>query len=110
MNGIKDFFGSEKGIWGFLIPMLGATGMLIGGEVDAQQWMDFAKVMTGIYVSGKTVQGVGGKLADSRAVAKAAREDRAILEEKIAKSDALVDELIAKMDDEKKRYAATPEG
>ena len=97
MNGIKDFFGSEKGIWGFLLPMVGATAMLVGGEVDAQQWMDFAKVMTGIYVSGKTATAVGGKFADSRAEATAARVDRKVFEDKLATNESQNDELIARM-------------
>jgi hypothetical protein len=108
VNGIKDFFGSEKGIWGFLLPMLGATAMLVGGEVDAQQWMDFAKVMTGIYVSGKTFQGIGAKVVDSRAMAKEAREDREVLEEKLAANDEVIDKLLAELAAEKRLHADTP--
>jgi HPt (histidine-containing phosphotransfer) domain-containing protein len=110
MSALKDFFGSEKGVWGLLLPMLGASGMLIAGELDAQQWIDFTQVMVGIYVGGKTVQGSAAAFSSSRQVAGAAREEQKLLEEKLAKNDAQIDKLVAEMANEKKRYAATAEG
>lgn len=110
MKGITDFFHSEKGLWGFLVPMIGATAMLIQGSVDAQQWMDFAKVLAGIYVGGKSIQGGAQALANARQAAAGAREGLAELEATVKKNDAIVDELVAELAKEKKRYAASAEG
>jgi len=110
MKGITDFFHSEKGIWGFLVPMAGATVMLATGAIDAQQWLDAAKVLSGIYVGGKSIQGGAQALANAKQVATSSREELAAMKETLAKNDAQIDALIAELGETKKRYAATPEG
>jgi hypothetical protein len=97
VKALKDIFCSEKGLWAFLVPMVGSTAMLLQGSIDPQQWMDFAKVMGGIYVGGKTVQGAAAKFADSRAIGTAAREDAAAMKERLDKNDTVINEMLAAM-------------
>lgn len=108
MSALKDFFYSEKGVWAYLVPMLGATAMLVQGSIGADQWLDFAKVMAGIYVSGKTIQGGAKAFADARQVATGSRAELDALKEKLATNDKTIDELIDGLAEAKKR-TATPE-
>ena len=106
---IKDLFHSEKGLWAFLLPMVGATVMLGTGSVSAQQWLDFAKIMSGIYVSGKTIQGGAKVFAESRQIGPAAQKKLSELEDRVRANDAVVDRAIAELKG-KKRYAGSKEG
>lgn len=97
MSAIKDLFYSEKGLWAYLLPMLGSTVLLIRGQVTPQQWLDTVEVLAGIYVTGKTIQGGAKVFADARSVKAGADQGLATLEERLAANDAAIDELIARM-------------
>jgi len=55
-NVISSLFSSEKFVVCFVL-IVAASVMLAMGKITPDQWMTFAKVMGGIYVAGKTVQG-----------------------------------------------------
>lgn len=60
MSALNDLWHSEKGIVGIIL-ILAITALVIVGSVTAEQWTDYTKWVFGIYVAGKTVQGITAK-------------------------------------------------
>lgn len=98
---IKDFFHSEKGVFGYAIPLLIATLFVFLDRITEQQWMDFAVLMAGIYTGGKALHGGAAALANgkklkaeaegAKAEAEAAKAEAETLRASIANNDAAAD-------------------
>ena len=122
---IKSLMNSEKAVASGVL-VIASTAMVATGEITAHEWMEYTKTILGIYVAGKTGQGVAALFAGGKGeVVKAkANEDQAKkeleelkvkLESNDAAADAAVDAKFADGDDTptdpgKKPHAATSEG
>jgi len=84
---LKDFFSSEKGVFGYLLPLIGVTVFVFLGRVTEQEWMEYSLYMAGIYTGGKAVQGGAAQIAGGNA----ARAELAELQEMILENDASAD-------------------
>lgn len=67
LNVIKNFANSEKAVAAGLLVVI-ATVFVFTGRITVQEWMDYTKVLLGIYVAGKTVQGAAAHLGAGRTV------------------------------------------
>jgi hypothetical protein len=91
---IKDFFHSEKGVFGYAIPLVIATLFVFLDRITEQQWMDFAVLMAGIYTGGKAIQGGTAAISNGKqlkAEAEAAKAEAETLRATIAGNDAAAD-------------------
>lgn len=59
MTGLKDLFGSEKGILCLLV-IVAATVLTGLGQMNVEQWTTFVEIVFGTYAVGKTATGVAG--------------------------------------------------
>lgn len=57
MGALTSLWNSEKGLAGGLL-IVGATVLVALGQMDATAWIDYTKWIFGIYVAGKTGQGI----------------------------------------------------
>ncbi len=128
-NVIKNLMSSEKAVASGVL-VLASSVMVLTGELTPQEWMEYTQTLLGIYVGGKTVQGVaaamsGRKQSEEAKTAKA-NEAQALaaletLKEKIAGNDSAADDAVdAKFgkkdpddvdtDPGKVPHSSTPEG
>lgn len=63
---LRDFFSSEKGVFGYLTPLIIATIFVFAGRVTEQEWMEFALYLAGIYTGGKAIQGGAAQISGNR--------------------------------------------
>lgn len=54
MQGIKDTFDSERGVFSILLLVL-VTTILFLGRCTSGEWMDYTKWLAVVFISGKTV-------------------------------------------------------
>jgi hypothetical protein len=91
---LKDFFHSEKGVFGYAIPLVIATVFVFIGRITEQQWMDFAVLLSGIYVGGKALHGGAAVIANGKqlkAEVEAAKAEAKTLRDSIANNDSAID-------------------
>lgn len=91
MNVIKSFLNSEKGVFAYLLPMIGVTVLAALSKISAQQWVEYAILFSGIYTGGKAIQGAGAAIGDG----KAAKAEIEVLKAKLASNDAAADKALA---------------
>jgi hypothetical protein len=65
MDGIKGLLNSEKALAIFAL-IVAATVLTALGDMSVAEWKEYTMWLAGIYVSGKTVQGVAAVLADAK--------------------------------------------
>jgi len=96
---LKDFFHSEKGVFGYALPLIIATVFAFLDRITEQQWMDFAFLMATIYIGGKTIQGSAAVVAGgqkAKAEAEAAKAEVAVLKSAASSNDAAADAALEK--------------
>lgn len=54
MQGAKDLFGSERGVFCLIALVLSALLVVIN-KLSSEAWLDFMKLLTGMLVASKTV-------------------------------------------------------
>lgn len=54
MQGVKDLFASERGIFAIVLS-LASTALVIVGKLEIQQWIDFNKWIGTVLIASKTV-------------------------------------------------------
>lgn len=62
MGALSNLWNSEKGILAVLI-IIGATVLAALGHMAIDQWTGFVELIFGLYIGGKTLQGVGAAVA-----------------------------------------------
>jgi len=91
---ISDFFHSEKGVFGYALPLLIATLFVFLGRITEEQWMDFAVLMAGIYTGGKAIHGGAAAIANGKklqAEVQAAKAETETLRASISSNDDAAD-------------------
>lgn len=99
MKVLKDFLGSEKGV--FCLGLIAAASVLTGlGHMSIDAWQAYTQVLACIYVGGKAVQGVGSAIANGKGgkIDVAARKSLDVLEKRLGDTDAKIDAMIAEKD------------
>lgn len=65
MGALKNLLGSEKGLVGLLLIV--AVSVLAGfGKVTFEDWQEYTLYVFGVYVGGKTIQGVAATIAGAK--------------------------------------------
>lgn len=62
MSAFTNLWHSEKGLAGGLL-IVAATVLVALGRLDADVWIDYTKWIFGIFVAGKTAQGVASLIS-----------------------------------------------
>ena len=97
MQVLKDFFGSEKGVFAYLLPMIGVIVLAAMGKITPEQFVEYTILLSGIYTGGKAIQGGASAVVNG----KAAKVEIEALKTKLAAADAAADaKLKAKFDKE----------
>jgi len=89
---LKNLLNSEKAVASAL-PLIIATVFVFTGKITYQQWMDFAEVITGIYVGGKTIHGAAVAMSAGKAGGK---DEVEALKARLAATDAAADAALKK--------------
>lgn len=66
MGALLNLWNSEKGLVGVLL-LIGATVLTAIGKMTVHEWTEYTLVVFGIYVGGKTVQGVATTVVEAKA-------------------------------------------
>ncbi len=89
---MKDFFSSEKGVFGYLLPLAIATAFVFMGRITETEWMEFALVMAGIYTGGKAIQGSAAAVANGKAAKAELEELKSMLVDNDEEADDALEE------------------
>lgn len=102
LNVIKNLMNSEKAVASGVL-VLASSVMVLTGELTPQEWMAYTQTLLGIYVGGKTAQGIASAMSGRKQSeeAKAAKENEAqalasleTLKEEIANNDSAADDAV----------------
>jgi hypothetical protein len=88
MQVLKDFFSSEKGVFAYLLPMIGIIVLAAMSKITPEQFVEYAILLAGIYTGGKAIQGGAHAVANS---GKAAKAEMEVLKAKLDSVDAAID-------------------
>jgi hypothetical protein len=93
MNLLKSFFNSEKGVFAYLLPMIGITVLAVMSKIEVEQYVEYMIYFAGIYTGGKAIQGVGSSIGKNggKELAEEAKAEIKVLEAKIASTDEAID-------------------
>jgi hypothetical protein len=93
MDLLKSFFNSEKGVFAYLLPMLGITVLAIMGKITVEQYVEYMIYFAGIYTGGKAIQGAGSAIGKNggKELAEEAKAEIEVLKAKIVDNDAAID-------------------
>ena len=93
MNLLKSFFNSEKGVFAYLLPMIGITILAVMGKITVEQYVEYMIYFAGIYTGGKAIQGAAAKISNNggKALAEEAKAEVEVLKTKIDATDAAID-------------------
>lgn len=101
---IKSLMNSEKAVASGVL-VLASSIMVLTGELTPEQWMSYTQNLLGIYVSGKTIQGVAaavtgrtqsGETRKAKENEKQARAELDTLKKQIGGNDAAADVALGK--------------
>lgn len=101
---IKSLMNSEKAVASGVL-VLASSIMVLTGELTTEQWMSYTQNLLGIYVSGKTIQGVAaavtgrtqsGETRKAKENENQARAELDTLKKQIAGNDAAADAALGK--------------
>jgi hypothetical protein len=99
---LKNFANSEKAVASGVL-VVASSAMVFTGDITPQEWMEYTKMVLGIYVGGKTVQGAVSQLAGRNGAVEAAKAKETevaatasleVLTEKVSGNDAAADKAL----------------
>jgi len=88
---LKNFLNSEKAI-ASAVPLIIATVFVFTGRITEQEWMEFAVLVTGIYVGGKAIHGAAAAAGGGAAAKAELAELKSLLADADDEADAALEE------------------
>ena len=86
MELLKNFLNSEKGVFAYLLPMIGITVLVVMGKITVDQYVEYMLYFAGIYTGGKAIQGAGAA-AGGKKVAEEAKAEIQVLQAALVNND-----------------------